>query len=50
MTGWSEDQFVRVAEEPDVVAAEQLRGAEGMRKSLAPFVELGVDGAAIGQD
>ena len=50
MTGWSEEQFVRVAEEPDAVAAEQLRGAEGLRNSLAPFVELGVDGAAIGQD
>ena len=50
MTGWSEDQFIRVAEEPDVVAAEQLQSAEGLRERLEPFVELGVDGVAIGQD
>ena len=50
MTGWSEEQFIRVAEEPDAVAAEQLRGAEGLRDRLKPFVDMGVDGVAIGQD
>ena len=50
MTGWSEDRFIRVAEEPEAVAEEQLRGAEALPDRLQPFVELGVDGAAIGQD
>jgi uroporphyrinogen decarboxylase len=50
ISGWSADQFVRVAEQPEVVAAEQLRGAEGLRAQLEPFVDLGVDGAAIGED
>jgi len=50
MTGWSEDRFVRVAEEPEAVAEEQLRGAESLQNRLQPFVELGVDGAAIGAD
>ena len=50
MTGWSEDQFIRVAEEPDAVAEEQLRGAEDLRDRLKPFVDMGVDGVAIGQD
>ena len=49
-TGWSENLFIRVADEPEAVAAEQLRGAEGLRERLRPFVELGVDGVAIGQD
>ena len=50
MTGWSEDRFVRVADEPDTVASEQMRGAEGLRERLEPFVDLGVDGVAIGVD
>ena len=50
MTGWSEGRFVRVAEEPDAVAVEQLKGAEGLRARLTPFVDLGVDGVAIGVD
>jgi uroporphyrinogen decarboxylase len=49
-TGWSENQFLRVAEDPDAVAAEQLKGAEGLRGSLEHFVDLGVDGVAIGAD
>jgi len=49
-TGWSEERFIRVAEEPDVVAEEEIRGAEGLRDRLKPFVDMGVDGAAIGQD
>jgi uroporphyrinogen decarboxylase len=50
ISGWGADQFVRVAEQPEQVAAEQLRAAEGLRASLEPFVDLGVDGAAIGED
>lgn len=49
-TGWSEDQFIRVADDPDSVAAEQLRHAENLREHIEPFVELGVDGVAIGHD
>ncbi len=48
--GWSAEQFIRVAEHPEEVAAEQRRGAEHLRSQLAPFAALGVDGAAIGQD
>ena len=50
ISGWSADQFIRVAEQPEAVAAEQLEGAAGLRAQLEPFVDLGVDGAAIGQD
>lgn len=48
--GWSEETFLRVAEDPDGVAADEMRGAEVLRDLVRPFVEAGVDGVAIGQD
>ena len=48
--GWSEELFLRVAEEPERVAEDELRGAETLRSRLAPFVEAGVDGVALGAD
>jgi len=48
--GWTEDQFIRVAEDPDAVAAAHLRAAEGTSELLRPFVEAGVDGVALGVD
>ena len=48
--GWTAERFIRVAEHPDAVAEEELRGAEGMRKTVEPFVAAGVDGVAIGSD
>ena len=50
VSGWSEEMFVRVAEDPDAVAAEQLRGAESLRDMIRPFAAAGIDGAAIGVD
>lgn len=50
ISGWSEDMFIEVAEHPDRVAEQQLQGAESLSDSLKPFVEAGVDGAAIGAD
>jgi len=49
-SGWSEDMFIRVAEEPDAVAAEQLQAAEAVGAAIRPFVEAGVHGVALGQD
>jgi len=50
ISGWSEQMFVRVADDPDGVAEQELRGAEGLVKSIKPFVDAGVDGVAIGSD
>jgi len=49
-SGWSEERFIRIAEEPEAVAEEELRGAEGVRDRIRPFVEAGVDGVALGHD
>ena len=48
--GWSEDRFLRIAEEPDRVAEDELRGAENTRAIIKPFAEAGVDGVALGTD
>jgi len=48
--GWSEEMFLRVAEDPEGVAQGEMRGAEALRDQVRPFVEAGVDGVAIGQD
>lgn len=48
--GWSESMFLQVADDPDDVAEQQLRGAESLRETLKPFVEAGVDGVALGAD
>jgi len=48
--GWSEERFIRVAEDPDAVAEAEMRSAEALRKIVRPFVEAGVDGVAIGSD
>jgi hypothetical protein len=50
VAGWSEDMFIRVADDPDGVAAQELKGAEGVRESIKPFVQAGVDGVALGAD
>jgi len=47
---WSEERFIRIAEDPDAVAEAEMRGAEALRHVVRPFVEAGVDGVAIGQD
>jgi uroporphyrinogen decarboxylase len=48
--GWSEEMFIRVAEDPDGVADDEMRSAEALRDEVQPFVEAGIDGVAIGQD
>jgi len=48
--GWSEEIFYRVAEEPDRVAEDEMRGAESTREEAKPFVDAGVDAIALGQD
>lgn len=48
--GWSEERFIRVAEDPEGVAQDELRSAEGLREAVRPFVEAGVDAVAIGSD
>ena len=47
---WSEEMFIRIAENPDAVAEQNLRGAEHIRDVLKPFVAAGIDGSAIGHD
>ena len=47
---WSEEQFIRVAEDPDGVAASEMRGAEWLRTAAKPFLEAGVDGVCFGTD
>jgi hypothetical protein len=48
--GWSADRFIRVAEAPEAVAAEEMRSAEASREQIRPFAAAGVDGVAIGAD
>ena len=50
IAAWSEEMFVRVAEDPEGVAEGELRGAEWLQAAMEPFVDAGVDGAAIGVD
>ena len=48
--GWSEDLFLRVAEDPEGVARDQMAGAERLPDVIRPFVDAGVDGISIGSD
>ena len=48
--GWSEERFLRVAEDPEGVAADEMRGAEALRGVVKPFVDAGVDAVSIGSD
>jgi len=48
--GWSEDMFIKVAEDPDGVARAQMEDAERSVETIRPFARLGVHGIAIGQD
>jgi len=48
--GWSEDIFFRVAEEPERVAEDEMRGADALREEAKPFADAGVDAMALGQD
>ncbi len=50
ISGWSEERFIKVAEDPDGVREQELRAAEGLTRVLEPFVKAGVDGVAIGSD
>lgn len=50
MTGWSADRFIRIAEDPDGVARQEMASAERMADAVRPFAEAGVDGVAIGVD
>jgi len=49
-TGWTEDRFFRLAENPDGAAEAQLRGAEGTARVVQPFVDAGVDAVSLGED
>ena len=48
--GWSEDRFLRVAEDPDAVARAEMAAAERLGDVCQAFVDAGVDGVAIGTD
>jgi len=50
VAGWSQDMFLRVADDPEGVAAAELRGAEYVASAIPPFVAAGVDGVALGAD
>lgn len=48
--GWTEDRFLRVAEDPDGVARAEMASADAQGTVCEPFVDAGVDGVAIGID
>ena len=48
--GWSEAMFLRVAEDPEGVAEQEMRNAEWVREAIRPFVEAEVDAVALGED
>ncbi|MBM4039684.1 MAG: hypothetical protein FJ290_14340 [Planctomycetes bacterium] len=48
--GWSEEMFLRVAEDPAAVAEQEMRNAESSREACKPFAEAGVDAIALGED
>jgi uroporphyrinogen decarboxylase len=50
IAGWTEDMFLRVADDPEGVAAGEMRAAEHLEAAVRPFIEAGVDGVAIGAD
>jgi len=45
-----EREYLRIADDPEGLAHDLLAGAEHMAEAIKPFVELGVDGIAIGHD
>ena len=48
--GWSEETFIRVADDPEGVARGEMASAEALPDTVRPFAEAGVDGIAIGSD
>jgi len=50
VAGWTESMFLRVADDPEGVAAAEMAAAEYLEEAVRPFVEAGVDGVAIGAD
>ncbi|MBI3921363.1 MAG: hypothetical protein HY318_08105 [Armatimonadetes bacterium] len=50
ISGWSEEMFVEMAEDPEGVGERYLAGAESLRAMIEPFADAGIDGAAIGAD
>ena len=48
--GWSAERFIRVAEDPEGVARQEMEGAERLGDTIRPFVEAGVDAVCIGSD
>jgi len=48
--GWSADMFIRVADDPDGVARDEMASAEALADIVRPFAQAGVDGIAIGSD
>ena len=45
-----EQEYLRIADDPEGLRRDLLAKAERMADAIMPFVELGVDGLAIGQD
>jgi hypothetical protein len=45
-----ERQYFRIVDDPEGLKRDLLAGAERMAEIIKPFVELGVDGIAIGND
>jgi len=48
--GWTEERFLRVAEDPEGVARAEMEGAERLGDTIRPYVEAGVDAVSIGTD
>lgn len=45
-----EQEYLRIADDPEGLAADLLAGAERLAEVIKPFADLGVDGIAIGHD
>lgn len=45
-----EEQYIRIAEDPEGEAKRQMAAAERLADAIKPFVEAGVDAIAIGHD
>jgi hypothetical protein len=45
-----EEQYLRIVDDPEGLKRGLLAGAEHMTEIIRPFVELGVDGIAVGRD
>ena len=48
--GWTAERFIRIAEDPEGVAREQIEAAESLRDNVRPFAEAGVDAISISRD